>query len=312
MFGVSLRDSSTVNALGFLLLAVLWGGSFVAIEAGLHYWPPLLFAAVRYALAGAVVLAFAARTSSGWLPRTGSDAAAVAVAGTLVIAVYHGLLYVGEAYVSGAVAAVVVSLSPVLTAGFAALLLPDERVGPVEVGGFLLGLIGVIVVADPDPSALLSADGIGVALVFAGAVAFALGAVLLRPVRGGLPVAALQGWAMLGGAGLLFVGGAARGESLAAVTWNATAVWTLAYLTVGSGVIAFLLYFALLDRIGATRLHLVGYAEPLTAAAASWLLLGTVVESSVLVGFLAILAGFVAVEREELSALVDRVAVELA
>ena len=38
--------------------------------------------------------------------------------GTFVIAAYHGLLYVGELHVSGAVAAVVVSLSPVLTAVF--------------------------------------------------------------------------------------------------------------------------------------------------------------------------------------------------
>jgi len=52
-----------------------------------------------------------------------------------VIAAYHGLLYVGELHITGAVAAVVVSLSPVLTATFAALLLPNERLGPFGSAG---------------------------------------------------------------------------------------------------------------------------------------------------------------------------------
>jgi len=110
-----------------------------------------------------------------------------------VIAAYHGLLYVGELHITGAVAAVVVSLSPVLTATFAALLLPNERLGPFEIGGFALGILGVIVIADPMEAGLGSSALLGVALAFAGAAAFSLGAVLLRPLRTDLPIAALQG-----------------------------------------------------------------------------------------------------------------------
>lgn len=308
MIPKELTETSVASVAGFLLVATLWGGSFVAIEAGLAYWPPLLFAGVRYGLAGALVLAYAALFTPSWLPRTGRDVAAIGIAGTFVIALYHGLLYVGQLHVSGAIAAILVSLSPVLTAAFAAAILPGERIGPLEVGGFLLGIVGVAVIADPDPGALASSKGIGIALILFGAIAFALGAVLLRPVRGTLPVAALQGWAMVGGAGLLIGGGAIRGESFAAVAWTPTAIWTLVYLTIGSGVIAFLIYFALLDRIGPTQLHLVGYVEPLTATAASWILLGTLVDSSAIVGFVAILAGFVVLERTELAAIADRVA----
>lgn len=300
-------ETPAASVLGFLLVAVLWGGSFVAIEAGLQFWPPLLFASVRYGFAGIVVLAYAALFTPSWLPRTKRDVAAIAIAGAFVIALYHGLLYVGELHVSGAVAAIVVSLSPVLTAVFAATILPNEGIGSVEVGGFLLGIVGVIVVADPDTGTLASTEAIGIGLILLAAVTFALGAVLLRQVRGDLPVAALQGWAMVGGAALLFAGGVLRGESLATVAWTSTAIWTLAYLTIGSGVVAFLIYFALLDRIGPTQLHLLGYVEPLTATVAGWVVLGTLVESSALVGFVAILGGFVVLERAELVALAERV-----
>ena len=295
------RFSSELVLAAFVLLATLWGTSFVAIEAGLHYFPPLLFAGVRYAIAGAVVLGYAAVTASRWLPRGRDEWLGVAVAGTFVIAAYHGFLYVGELRISGAVAAVVVSLSPVLTAVFAAVLLPTERLGPVEIGGFALGIVGVAVVADPTAAGLGGAGVVGVGLAFAGAVAFSLGAVLLRPLRTDLPVAALQGWAMVIGAGQLLVAAAALGESPGSIVWNGTSIASLAYLTLLSGVIAFLVYFALLDAVGPAQLHLVGYAEPVVAAVGSWALLGHLIEGEALIGFVAILAGFLVLERREIA-----------
>ncbi|ELZ43258.1 hypothetical protein C471_01222 [Halorubrum saccharovorum DSM 1137] len=288
----------------FVLLATLWGTSFVAIEAGLHYFPPLLFAGVRYAIAGAVVLGLAAVMSGRTVPRGRDEWLGVAVAGAFVIAAYHGLLYVAELHITGAVAAVVVSLAPVLTATFAALLLPNERLGPFEIGGFALGILGVIVIADPMEAGLGSAALFGVGLAFAGAVAFSLGAVLLRPLRTDLPIAALQGWAMVSGAGMLFVGAAVLGESPAAIVWNATSVASLSYLTLLSGVVAFLIYFALLDEVGPAQLHLVGYAEPVVAAVGSWVLLGSLIDAEAMVGFVAILAGFLVLERHEIAAYV--------
>ena len=288
----------------FVFLAALWGTSFVAIEAGLHYFPPLLFAGLRYAVAGAIVLGIAAVASGRTVPRSRDEWLGVGVAGVFVIAAYHGLLYVAEIHITGAVAAVIVSLSPVLTATFAALLLPNERLGPFEIGGFALGILGVIVIADPMEAGVGSSALLGVALAFAGAVAFSLGAVLLRPLRTDLPIAALQGWAMVSGAGLLLVGGAILGESPAAIVWNATAVASLSYLTLLSGVVAFLIYFALLDEVGPTQLHLVGYAEPVVAAVGSWVLLGSLIEAEALVGFVAILAGFAVLERHEIAAYV--------
>ena len=288
----------------FVLLATLWGTSFVAIEAGLHYFPPLLFAGVRYAIAGAIVLGFAAVMSGRTVPRGRDEWLGVAVAGAFVIAAYHGLLYVGELHITGAVAAVVVSLSPVLTATFAALLLPNERLGPFEIGGFALGILGVIVIADPMEAGLGSSALLGVALAFAGAAAFSLGAVLLRPLRTDLPIAALQGWAMVSGAGMLLVGAALLGESPAAIVWNATSIASLSYLTLLSGVVAFLIYFALLDEVGPSQLHLVGYAEPVVAAVGSWALLGSLIEAEAVIGFVAILAGFLVLERHEIAAYV--------
>ncbi|MHB9288832.1 DMT family transporter [Halobacteriales archaeon Cl-PHB] len=285
----------------FVLVATAWGGSFVAIEVGLHAFPPLSFAGLRYLVAGAVVLGYAGLATDRWQPSSRADVLAVGVVGTLIIAAYHGFLYVGELSVSGTVAAVVVSLSPVLTAAFAAVLL-DERLTLPKLAGFGLGVAGVAVVAGLSPAGLATTSGVGVVLVFLGGACFALGAVLVRPLETDLSLAALEGWGMVGGATLLLGGGALRGESLAGVDPTPVALASLAYLTLVSGVLAFLVYFALLDRVGATQINLVGYAEPVVASLVSWALLGQVVGPRTAVGFAVIAAGFALVEADTLVA----------
>ena len=81
------------------------------------------------------------------------------------------------------------------------------------------------------------------------------------------------------------------------------AVASYAYLTLVSGVFAFLLSFELLERSGATQVVLVSYAEPVVAMAVSWLALGYVVVSVAIVGLVTILAGFVVIKRGSLRSL---------
>ena len=284
----------------FSILAICWGTSFVAIEIGLAYVPPLLFAGLRYALAGAIVFGYAYLVADRIRPTGREEWLAVAIASVFVIALYHALLYVGELYVPGAVAATIVSLTPILTAAFAGVVIPDERLSVVGVLGLLLGLVGVVAVARPTPATLGGELTLGVVLVLASAVAFAVGSVLLRPVQSKLPLESLQAWAMLIGAGLLLGWAFLRGESVRAIEPTLPALASFLYLTLVSGVFAFLLYFELLERSGPTQVNLVGYAEPAVAMVVSAAVLGYVVDSIAIVGLATILAGFALVKREAL------------
>ncbi|UPM43388.1 DMT family transporter [Halocatena salina] len=297
----------------FLLLGTLWGSSFVAIDIGLGYFPPIEFAALRYLIAGVVVLGYAWYSTPQWYPRSHREWLVAGIAGSFLIGGHHAFLYLGQQHVSGPIAAVIVSLGPVLTALFAAGLL-DNQVTSMDFVGFALGFLGVFFVAQPgvpegvgqslavrflalDPGALLTGDGIGVATVFLGAVCFALGAVLTQPIETSLPPRTVQAWAMLIGSALLFVAGLVRGESLAAIQWTPIAGISLVYLGIVTGAGAFLLYFELLDRIGPTQINLIGYLEPVSATVLSWLLLGDLIDPLTACGFFTILAGFVCIQR---------------
>ena len=296
------------NLLLFLVLAAVWGSAFVAIKAGLDLgFPPVLFAAVRYDVAGVLMLAYAAFATDRPLPRGREEWATVAVGATFLIAGYHSLLFVGEGFpkVTSAAAAVVVSLSPVLTTAFARVLLPDERLTVVGLVGMVLGLVGVAVIDPPDPANLLG--NLGLLLVFGAALAFAFGSVLTRRIDADLPIETMEAWSMVGGALLMHGLSVGLGESPAAMlaaieSAPVDAIGSLAYLSLAASALGFLVYFDLLDRLGPVEINLVSYVAPVFAALVGFLLLSEVVDAFTVTGFVVIVVGFVLVKREAIRA----------
>jgi len=283
----------------FLALAAIWGSSFMAIKAGLASFPPVLFAAIRYDIAGVVMLGYAAWVVDDPIPRGRGEWSLVAVGATLLIASYHVLLFVGESdpAVTSAAAAVIVSLSPVLTTGFARAFLPDERLTVAGVVGLCLGLVGVAVLARPDPDALLAGGVVAKLLVFGAATAFALGSVLTRRIDAELPIETMEAWSMVGGALLMHGVSLALGESVADVTLSVGGLLALAYLSLAASALGFLIYFDLLDRLGAVEINLVSYVAPLFAALTGWLVLEERLSTATALGFALIFAGFLLVKR---------------
>ncbi|SDL92737.1 Permease of the drug/metabolite transporter (DMT) superfamily [Halogranum gelatinilyticum] len=288
------------NAAAFLLLAALWGASYPAVKAGLEGFPPLLFAALRFDLVGLLVLGYAVARGGRWRP-TRADAPSIFAGGTLFIAVHNGLLFIGQGYVTSAVSAVVLSSIPVLSAGFARPVLPSERLSPVALAGVLLGLVGVVVVANPDPNAVSSPNPVGVGILLLSASAFALGGVATRQLRTTLPVAAYQGWLMLLGGLLLHGMSLARAEPQA-VDLSPSVVAAFVYLVPFAGAVGYLLYFDLLDRLGPVEINLVGYVSPVFAAVVGWAALNESLAPSVAVGFAVIVVGFLLVKRDAIRA----------
>ncbi|MBZ6494366.1 DMT family transporter [Natrinema longum] len=286
------------NFVLFLTLATLWGSAFVAISAGLSYIPPVLFAALRYDIAGLLMLGYAVGTVDDWRPRGRTEWTQVLVGAVLLIAAYHAFLFVGQQHTTAAAAAILVSLSPVLSTGFARLLVPSDAPSSVGVVGVLAGLVGVAVIVQPDPSNLLATDAVAKGLVFCAAAAFALGSVLTRRLDASLPIETMEAWSMLGGALLLHLVSIAIGEPVAPAAWaHPVAIGALAYLSIGASAVAFLIYFDLLERLGAVEINMVSYVAPIVTAVVGWLYLEEVVDTTTLAGFVLIAAGFLLVKR---------------
>jgi len=288
------------NAILFVALAVAWGSAFTAIKAGLEYFPPILFAAFRYDLAGLLMLGYAAYATDQWVPKGRTDWIVVGIGGSLLIAAYHIFLFVGEQGTTSAAAAIVVSLSPILTTGFARAFLPDERLTTLGIIGLLVGFVGVGVLSNPDPSNLLDPRTVSLFLVFLAAASFALGSVLTRRFDDNLEIETMEAWSMLLGAVLMHGVSLGASESVADVQWTAEAVLALLYLVVVASALGFLIYFDLLERLGPIEINLVSYAAPVVAAATGLLFLSETPTVYTGIGFACILVGFALLKRDAL------------
>ncbi|WP_440988410.1 DMT family transporter [Haloarchaeobius baliensis] len=290
------------NLLGFVALAALWGASYPAIRAAKAGVDPLLMAALRFDAIGIVVLGYALARGQSIVPGR-ADLRAVLVGGVGIVAVHNGLLFVGQARVSGAIGSVVLATVPIWSVGFAAAFLDTARPTPSRVAGVCLGLVGTAILAVPGPTAVDAPDPIGVGLLFASAAAFALAGVGLRRESPELGVAARQGWMMLVGGPLLHLASLVAGEPQTVVL-STRVVVAFGYLVFAAGAVGYLLYFGLLDRLGPVEINLVGYVAPVFATLVGWYWLGEVVSTNTVVGFLVICVGFVLVKREALRAAV--------
>ncbi|WP_267162040.1 DMT family transporter [Halovenus salina] len=271
----------------------------MAINLGLEFFPAVTFAAIRYDVAGVIMLAYALWVADNPIPSTRGEWGLVAIGAVFLIALYHALLFVGQTdpEVTSAVAAIIISLNPVLTTGFARIFLPSERLTVLGIAGLCLGLVGVVVLANPDPSNLTGEGTVPKLLVLAAAAAFAFGSVLTRRVEATLEIETLEGWAMLLG-GLLMHGIAlAAGESLGSIEWTTEAILALAYLSVVASALGFLIYFDLLERLGPIEINLVSYVAPVFAALSGWLFLSEGISVTTVFGFALIFGGFLLIKR---------------
>lgn len=293
----------------FVALAAVWGTAFMAIKAGLDpFGPaPVLFAAVRYDIAGVIMLLYAVVAVDHWYPRGRDEWLLVIVGGTLMIAGYHAFLFVGEQHTTSGAAAIIVSLSPVLTTGFARAFLPSEKLSPLGIIGLLLGLIGVVVLSNPQPGALADPKIFGEFLIFLAAVSFSLGTVLTKVIDTPLPIETMEAWSMVLGAALMHAASVAIGENASAVAVTPKAIAALAYLSIAASAVGFLIYFDLLARLGPIEINLVSYVAPVFAALSGWLFLAETITATDVAGFVIIFVGFWLLKREALGQEVARI-----
>jgi drug/metabolite transporter (DMT)-like permease len=282
----------------FLLVAAIWGTGFTATEVGLRSLPPALFAALRFDLAAVLLFGLAGWRGDRLRPAGRGEWRPILTGGVLLIGVHHALLFAGQQYVPSAVAAVLLGLIPIVTPALTRLSTARKRLTPVGLFGVGPGFLGVVTIANPDPSNLVGSDLRGIALVLGSALAFAFGAVLTHDTEATMPTLAEQAWMMLVGAVVLHAASALLpGESLSAVVWTVDGVLAVVYLAVVAGAAGFALYFWLLRRVGPVEVSLLEYVIPVVAAVVGWLALGEALAPTTLLGFAIIFAGFVLVKR---------------
>ena len=136
----------------YLLLALIWGSSFLLMKVGLRTMAPLQISGLRI-LAGTLTLLGLLSVTGGRLPREPRVWGHLAVSGVFLTALPFSLFAAGEERVSSALAGIGNATTPLAAVFFALLLLPADRLSPRKLAAVLLGFVGVVVIMQPWESA---------------------------------------------------------------------------------------------------------------------------------------------------------------
>lgn len=253
-----------------IVLSILWGGSFFFVEVALDGLPPFTLVLGRVALAAlalhAVVLAGGQRMPSApgiWL--------AFLVMGGLNNLLPFSLIVWGQTQITSGLAAILNATTPLWTVVLAHLLTRDERLTPGRLAGVLLGLLGVVVLNGPAALAGLGVHLLAQLAVLAAAASYACAGLYGRRFRGTSPLVTATG--QLTATTVMMLPLALVVDRPWALPMpSPTALGALAGLALLSTAVAYVLYFRILARAGATNVLLVTFLVPVSA-----LLLGTAI-----------------------------------
>jgi len=274
----------------WLILCGIWGSTWLFIKIGLADLPPLSFAAIRFVIA-ATILWVIVLFRGLQVPRSAKELWLLAGTGVLGFTVNYGLIFWGEQYISSGLAALLQSTIPAFGLLFAHLHLPAERMTPVKVLGVVLGVLGVAVIF----SNQLSLAG---PRAFAGSVAIVISAagaaysnVLIKGHAEKIEPTVIAATQMsFGLIPILLIGLMWEGNPLN-FRWTRMALLSLLYLAIVGSVIAFILYYWLVQHMDVTKSMLIALVTPVTAVILGMIVLGEQLDWRTVAGGLLVLSG---------------------
>jgi len=280
--------SLTYAALAVLIL--IWGTTWAVIRIGLRGLPPFTGVALRFGIAAAVLFA-TARVTGVKFSRGRRVQLLGAVNAALTFSLSYGVVYWAEQWVPSGLASVLFATFPLMVAVLAHFLLPGERLQVASAVGILVGFLGVVVIFSEDLARLGGQQTARAAWIFLlSPLAAATANVVVKRWGKGIHSLSLTAPPMAATAVIMAVVALAfeRGRML---SFDATSVGALLYLSIAGTAVTFFLYFWLLDRLPATRLSLITFAIPVVAVSVGTLVLEEPFTDRMFVGSALVLVG---------------------
>jgi len=277
------------------LLSVLWGGSFFFNGVLLRELPPLTVVFLRVALAALMLLPLLwvyrirlPRDVAGWAP--------FFAIGLLNNVLPFSLIVMGQTYIPSGLASVLNATTPLFTVVVMAVA-GEERLHARRIAGVIVGLIGVIILhgaglegkgLDGKGFGFETGQGIGILLCLAAAFSYGLAALVARRLLSNSPPLATATFQMLASVVMMTVV-----CSVVERPWRLPmpdmTTWLAAIgLAALSTALAYIVFFQILRRSGATNVMLVTLLIPVTALLLGYLVLGERISPKEIAGALVI------------------------
>jgi drug/metabolite transporter (DMT)-like permease len=285
----------TPQLIGLIVLASIWGASFMFIKVMLDEVDPIEVGWLRLG-GGALFFVLVSVARRKAFPRDGHYWRSTLVVGALGSAIPFFVIPRAEQEISSQLAGILNGAMPLWAALLTHVVLIEERLSRAGVAGILLGFLGLAIVIGPGIFDLSDASTQGALMMLGAAFSYAASAVWVRRRLQGVDSATLASnqtmLAFLYLTPWVVAGGAPNPLDLSAnVLWSAIALGVLA-----TGV-AYLIYYWLLTTLHATQASMVTYLAPVAAVFWGWAVLDESLSPGVWPGLALIVLGMYLVNR---------------
>ncbi len=253
----------------YLLTVAIWGSTWFVIRFQLGATAPEVSVAVRFLLAGVLLLLWALIRRESLVIRR-ADWLWVVAQGVFMYSINYVLVYLGTEFLTSGLIAVLFALMIPFNLIHERLFFKKPIEARVALAG-LIGFFGIALIFFPELTrADLSADTLwAIAIVIVGAWTASLGNMLaIRNMRLRYPIVTLNALGMMLAGCLTGLYAVAIGRPLT-IDPTFDYLWSLAYLAVLGSAIAFGAYLYLLETIGSGRAAYMTIMFPVVALAIS-------------------------------------------
>jgi drug/metabolite transporter (DMT)-like permease len=282
--------------LAFAIIYFVWGSTFLAIRVGVREVPPLILAAMRFFIAGAILYVW--MIGRGERAPTPREWRSASLLGMVIFVFDYGLLFWAEQRVPSGIAAVMLATIPAFMALSEIIFLRTQRLTVRLVVALLVGIGGVaVLMAHSLNLGGAPIDKVGaVALIFA-SISWSVASVMTRKLA--LPDSKVMsaGSQMLAGGMFLALSAAILGEfhDFHPSTVSREVWLSLLYLIVAGSIIGYTAYVWLIHHESPTKVGTYAYVNPIVAVLVGYFLGGEALSARTVVGALFILVSVVVI-----------------
>lgn len=274
------------------MLCLIWGSTWLAIKIGLDFFPPFLFAGIRFATA-TIGLLILTKMLHAHIPRSRSTWAVMLFLGVFQISLPYGLVFWAEQYISSGLSAVLFATMPFFVVILAHVMVNEKLTG-LKTIGVIASFIGLILIFWKDfagPQGLIGNMSLyGSLAVVGSSISGALASVVGKQHADEIdPATNVLVQSCIGTLALTSLG--LFTERAATLNFTPTSVFVILYLGIVGSALAFVGMYWLLKKTTATNVSLLAFVTPILALVLGWIVLQEVPEADVGLGAMLILTG---------------------
>lgn len=288
-------SENTKAIIAWLNVCVIWGTTYLVIRIGVGHMPPMLFAGMRWVIAGLVFIAFL-KLQGKSLPQA-KELIHLAVVGLALLGFGNGLVVFSEQWIPSGLAALVITTVPFFMVGMESFLPKGPRLNATILTGLSMGLIGVLLIFGADIKYLADPDNLKGIVGLLGAVIFwSAGSLYSKYVK--VEVHHLMGASVeMLIAGLVLSGiGVSIGE-LPRLNFELNGLLALAYLVIIGSFVGYTSYIYALAKLPLSLVSTYAYINPVIALFLGWLILDETLNFQIAIAAAVILAGVFMVKK---------------